>query len=1086
MSEDARGERDAAGLRNALRELYAELGKAAVGGVVSEQDFQRRVGSLGLAQAEQERLRGELARLGLQVRRKAEHTDHDDRDARKVVHPAMTGRVPAAHALLGRYADAQGRVSATVVEGVARLSGLTPAETRSLREAARPQDVTGAPRGPGVHEGDVQAEAETQPPVAEPECAEQEEFEPDQDPDSGAPTRPLGDVGRAVRAALAVLNEDRFTRRPEKRMLTAEEEVGLAVLVRGGADRIESRPTEAEIAALAATDLRVRARNCFVVHNQGLAHSIALRHGGQGLDHEDLFQHGALGLLRAAVKFDPTRGYKFSTYATWWIRQSISRAVADEGAVIRIPVHFHEQIRKVAAAERRLQSEGRPWSAVHVAVACDLSVQRVEEIRRVSRRTDSLDRVIGDGVHLGDLVALERPLPSAEHLAMQEMGRKHLLSLLTRFDARDARILLRRTGLDGGDRSTLDDLGKEFGVTRERIRQVEVKAFAAFREMLLAHGIGPGHAEPPDPKPRKRKAPAKQARRLRTPATVPTQRVPLAPQPPREPDVAAGVEPEAPAALEVAVQLSLSGASTVLPAEAGPARNPEPEPDPRPAAGPGPERASEPQPQRAPDAGPQSPPRPDPGPEPEARPAGRYPPDWEQALAIPVVFSGTVVWLAEYALVALGDVELAGLLGQSAADDVVEAVKSRGTLDRPAVAALQVLQKLFDALKDAGQRPPDFLDRSFEALNGVSPRVYLAERPLVRSESRLAVRDALREFISQPTARGEATTASTPVETGGPVGVEQISTPLRSAAEGTAAAEPARQTEPVEAAVPTPTPEQVVAVPVARAAAGAPATERVPPADAVAAAGPVEPATAVAQSGPLAEDGTAERHRADAVRESYERRIAALRADGAASESRLRQELADALEKERKHALGAAADTERQLDELESALLNRVDLALQRQAASLRRAADERMVRLRSQAEADLQAARQAAESAADALRALAAARRRADEAEELLRRAAQEHEARISALAERLRSAESALAQRERALQDADAQADARVEVVERWAAQRVAEAESAANGRVAQAEHDAWVRIAQLQEELAAMTASERRPLRDRWRRG
>ncbi|THA47296.1 sigma-70 family RNA polymerase sigma factor [Streptomyces sp. A1136] len=403
MSEEARGERDAAGLRNALRELYAELGKAAVGGVVSEQDFRRRVGGLGLAQAEQERLRGELGRLGLQVRRKAEHTDHDDRDARKVVHPAMTGRVPAAHALLGRYADAQGRVSVTIVEGVARFSGLTPAETRSLREAARPQGVTGASREPGVHEEDVQAEAETQPPVTEPECAEEEEFEPDQDPDSGAPTRPLGDVGRAVRAALAVLNEDRFTRRPEKRMLTAEEEVGLAVLVRGGADRIESRPTEAEIAALAATDLRVRARNCFVVHNQGLAHSIALRHAGQGLDHEDLLQHGALGLIRAAVKFDPVKGYKFSTYATWWIRQSMSRAVADEGAVIRIPVHFHEQIRKVAAAERRLQSEGRPWSAVHVAVACDLSVQRVEEIRKVSRRTDSLDRVIGDGVHLGDL-----------------------------------------------------------------------------------------------------------------------------------------------------------------------------------------------------------------------------------------------------------------------------------------------------------------------------------------------------------------------------------------------------------------------------------------------------------------------------------------------------------------------------------------------------------------------------------------------------------------------------------------------------------------------------------------------------------
>ncbi|MER6213689.1 sigma-70 family RNA polymerase sigma factor [Streptomyces sp. NPDC001674] len=1023
MSEEARSERDATGLRTALRELYAELSKAAVAGVVCEEDFQRRVASLGLARAEQDRLRSELARLGLQVRQKAEHRNQDQRAAGKVVPPALTGRVAAAQALLSRYTDPQGHVSATVVEGVARLAGLTPGESDSLRGAAWPYVL---------------------PSATEVEAAEGEDFVPDLeldqegDPEHASPVRPLGDVGRAVRAALAVLNEDRFTRRPEKRLLTAEEEVGLGVLVRGGADRIDSRPTEAEVAALPATDLRVRARNCLVVHNQGLAHGIARHSAGQGLDYDDLFQHGAIGLLKAAVKFDPTTGYKFSTYATWWVRQSISRAIADQGAVIRIPVHFHEQIRKVAAAERRLQSEGRPWSAAHVAVACDLSVQRVEEIRKVSRRTDSLDRIIGDGVHLGDLVALERPLPSAEHLALEAIGHEYLLSLLNRFDARDARILLRRTGLDGGERSTLEDLGKEFGVTRERIRQVEVKAFRALREMLLADGIGPGHAEPPDPRPRKRKALTKRTRRLRTPAALPAQRARLSTQPLPDPDVRAGAEGDAPEAAGMPAQPSLSESAGFRPAEVGPAQTTQPEP-PSAAAEPTPDQAPEPQPQQAPGPGPQSASKRDPEAEPGARSPGTHPPDWEQALALPVVFSGTVVWLAEYALVALGDAELAVVLGQSAADAVVEAVKSRRTLDRPAVTALQVLQKVFDALKDAGRRPADFFDRPFEALNGASPRTYLAERPLVRSESRLAVRDALREFTSHPTARSEVTELSMPMEHAGSAVVEESATPSRSAEEGTVAVEP------------------------------------------------VDRVQAFTPIGFRAEQGgTAEWQRLEALHEGYEQRIASLRAEAAASERRLREEHADALDKERQRALSAAADAERQLDELESVLLKRVDVALQRQAASLRREADERVARLRMEAETALRAERQVAEQVAGAQRDLAEAQRRAAEAEDLLRRAAQEHEARISALAERLRSAESALAQRERALEDADTHAAARVEAVERWAAQRVAEAEAAANGRVAQVEHDAWVRIAQLQDQVAAMTTSERRPLRDLWRRG
>ncbi|MCX5150083.1 sigma-70 family RNA polymerase sigma factor [Streptomyces sp. NBC_00320] len=970
-----------------------------------------------MAHAEQERLRSELARLGLQVRREAEHTDQDERDARKVVHPSITGRVAAAHTLLGRYANEQGWVSSTAVEGVAKLAGLTPAETSSLQAAARPDPRKTASQV-SVHAAPLPAELEAQPREVAAEL-EWADFDPDQDPEQRAPAQPLGDIGRAVEAARAVLNEDRFTRRPAKRRLTAEEEVGLGVLVRGGPDRIETRPTDAEIAALPATDLRVMARNCLVMHNQGLAHAVALRHLGQGLDHDDLFQHGALGLLKAAVKFDPARGYKFSTYATWWIRQSISRAIADEGAVIRIPVHFHEQVRKVAAVERRLQSEGRPSSAAHVAVACDLSVGRVEEIRKVSRRTDSLDRVIGDGVHLGDLVALDRPLPSAEHLAIEAVGHAHLLSLLTRFDARDARILLRRTGLDGGEKSTLDELGKEFGVTRERIRQVEGKAFGAFRQMLQAEGIGLRPPEPPDPKPRKRKAPLKRSPRLRKPVGVPAQRAPLSPQPTPEHDAPALAEGCVPEAVDLAAQPPLFDAAVFLPTKPG--TEPIIEPEPESSTGSDLKGAETPSP-------------------------GRFQPDWEQALAIPVMFAGGVAWLAEYALIALGDAELAVLLGQSATEDVVGAVQRRGTLDRPVVTALQVLQKVFNSLKNTGQRPADFLDRSFAALNGASPRTYLAERPLVRSESRLALRDALEEFTSQQPVRGGPTAVPKPAET---------------------AADPAASTPAVPAVVEEPAMQRESMEETETVADPAEVNEAVEPAgspEAVAGLGPVVPVA------PPAKDGTAERRRPEA----------------AAAERRLREEHADALEGERQRTRRAVADAERQLDELESVLLKRVDLALQRQAASLHHAADERVARLRMQAEVELQAARQAAEPAAGVLRDLEAAQRRADEAEELLRRAVQEHEARVSALAARLQLAESALAQRERALEDADEHATARVEAVERWAAQRVAEAESEANGRVAQAEHDAWVRIAELQNQLSAMTDSEHRPLRDGWRRG
>ncbi|WP_269812593.1 sigma-70 family RNA polymerase sigma factor [Streptomyces atratus] len=176
-------------------------------------------------------------------------------------------------------------------------------------------------------------------------------------------------------------------------------------------------PDDETLSGLPSDDLRIRARDCLVLHNQRLVHKMVPRYLEQGLDYDDLFQHGALGLMRAARKFDPAKGFKFSTYATWWVRQSISRGIADEGAVIRIPVHMHEQVRKVALAERTLAMQGRPAGVADVAVYCDMTMQKVEEARKLSRRTDSLDRVIGDGVTLGDFIEWTnpRPLPVVWH-----------------------------------------------------------------------------------------------------------------------------------------------------------------------------------------------------------------------------------------------------------------------------------------------------------------------------------------------------------------------------------------------------------------------------------------------------------------------------------------------------------------------------------------------------------------------------------------------------------------------------------------------------------------------------------------------
>ncbi|MFE1361476.1 sigma-70 family RNA polymerase sigma factor [Streptomyces harbinensis] len=295
----------------------------------------------------------------------------------------------------------------------------------------------------------------------------------------------------AVRAARTVLEDDRWRRKPAKRLLTAEEEVGLAVLLRGSTGRLNRDLPAGEVAALPRNGERWRAYECLVLHNQGLVWRVTQAYEGQGLDSADLAQHGTLGLMRAVRKFDATKGNKFSTYATWWIRQSITRAIADEGALIRVPVHMHEKVRKVARAERRLLGEGRARTVADVAYASGLTFAEVEEARRLSRPTDSLDRTIAGDISLAELVIGPSLLPGPAAVLVRKEFHARLRCLLELLPERDRHILVRRTGLDGDDADTLETIGAHFGVTRERIRQIEVKAKEQFRDELVRHRLLP-------------------------------------------------------------------------------------------------------------------------------------------------------------------------------------------------------------------------------------------------------------------------------------------------------------------------------------------------------------------------------------------------------------------------------------------------------------------------------------------------------------------------------------------------------------------------------------------------------------------
>ncbi|MGW1178551.1 RNA polymerase sigma factor [Kitasatospora sp. NPDC002543] len=303
---------------------------------------------------------------------------------------------------------------------------------------------------------------------------------------------PVGDTGPAADLLRQYLREI-----GRIRLLTAEEEVELARRVEAGIfaeERLNGDPPPPDPLAGELDTLVVRgriAKRRLIEANLRLVVSVAKRYVGRGLTLLDLVQEGNLGLIRAVEKFDYARGFKFSTYATWWIRQAMSRALADQARTIRVPVHVVELINRVVRAKRGLlQERGLEPTAAEIGAALELTEERVRELLRLAQEPISLHTPVGEeeDVALGDLIEdadAASPAESATFLLL----RQHLEAVLATLGERERQVVQLRYGLDDGRPRTLEEIGAVFGVTRERIRQIESKTLVKLRDHACAEQL---------------------------------------------------------------------------------------------------------------------------------------------------------------------------------------------------------------------------------------------------------------------------------------------------------------------------------------------------------------------------------------------------------------------------------------------------------------------------------------------------------------------------------------------------------------------------------------------------------------------